>query len=541
MFDYEINSRPILQAVCGLFLLSLLIPVVRRRVVAWVSAFDRPGEGRGILRVVGGIAVVFFLLAFVCKYSQLKSHLFAGADFWLIEDLLNWMAKGQPYLTRFAGQDIGPVQHGAIHAFLSMYLLVPLVWIFGSEFVAVVMNPLALALGGFAIGWMAFKWTGSRIFSVVLTVAFLGSAWTGRILMYDCHPESFYPLLIVAVAACLDNSFLKSGFRWVLMIAAVTLLAGMKQDAIILGGLLWLNAVVVRKLNWRAAVVSFSVIILVSALMTGTIREFRFGAFGSSTVAIGGVSADVVTPVSGSVALGGYQLNSVSDLRGVASQFLLKHGGAGKLVSDTLLYPLKPPFLLICLIAPWVWFGFSFWILLIPLGLVYGLIGGYMAGLPIYHSAPALGLLFVVIIMDWQKNPGRSVGRRYGILLWLLAISAFHGSSGLFFYKPSEYSRSLSVEARARIGEVKGLGVVSSRLLGDIDHERVWSDRPYLPGGRELPASVGWVMYPRENESFDFKNSRFEDWKNRSLESGAWKLLPGKTVDLLVRSEVGNL
>ncbi|RYZ89766.1 MAG: hypothetical protein EOP06_08870, partial [Proteobacteria bacterium] len=123
MFGTEINSRPFLQILCGIFLLALLLPGVRRTVAKWIERFENsvsPGRLRGVL---AAIALCYFFAALACKYSQLYTHQLAGADFWLLEDMLRWMAKGQPYITRFAGQDVGPVQHGAVHAFLSMYLL----------------------------------------------------------------------------------------------------------------------------------------------------------------------------------------------------------------------------------------------------------------------------------------------------------------------------------------------------------------------------------------------------------------------------------
>ncbi|RYZ82872.1 MAG: DUF2079 domain-containing protein, partial [Proteobacteria bacterium] len=433
MFGTEINSRPFLQILCGIFLLALLFPGVRRNVASCIERFETsvsPGRLRGVLAAT---ALCYFFAALACKYSQLYTHQLAGADFWLLEDMLRWMAKGQPYVTRFAGQDVGPIQHGAVHAFLSMYLLVPFVWLFGSEFTALAMNPLALAAGGFAIGLAANRLTDSRILALVCTVAFLASAWTGRILMYDCHPEAFYPLLIVGAFVTLRNEFLSSRVRWIFMVGAVTLLAGMKQDAIFITFVIWLNAVLIGKLRPKAAVVSFATLMVVSLLMTGIIRQFRFGEFGVDHVLIGAQTFDVITPVAGSVALKGYQLNRVADLSGLANAFFAEHGGALNMAFDTLSYLVKPPFLMIALIAPWIWVsGVSAWILLVPLGLIYGLVGGFIAGLPIYHSAPVLGLMFVAVIADWQRHPERTKRWRFGILLWLVAISFLHGSSGLF-------------------------------------------------------------------------------------------------------------
>jgi uncharacterized membrane protein len=536
--DFTVSTRPLYQVFAALLLLCLCFPQSRAWLDKLVRSVDQPGQPKRVIMLLSLSSVVAFFLALVSKYSQLRSHLLYGSDFWLFADMLHWMSIGEGVITRFLYFDLGAIQHGALHSFLSMYFLVPLTWVFGSATTAILMNPLAFALAGFAVGFVAYRWTHSAFVTFVAVTCVWMSNWINRMLQYECHPETFYVFLIVMAAYLMDRKRLITKRTWFAFVIVWLALAGMKQDALVVGGLLCVWGLIEKRVALRTAVLQLGILVVVVGSMTLMISKFGDRKIGPTHITIGTQSEVPVEIVNrGSVIVGSKKLSGVESLKAVVETQIENHGGIGKLIFDAVSYPFVPPFLVLILVAPWVLLRRDFWILVFPLALLFGVFRGPMSELNAYYSVTAVGLLFVCILRDFALSTEQQFKFRMAKLVWIFCFSAIHGSSGLHYYQPSSLSVETDREAERIAQDLTGLGIVSSSLLRVVDHDKVWSDHTQAsdPIGRDLPAYVGWVLYPKFFESWDFKATRFSEWKSGALASGEWELIPGKTVDLLRR------
>jgi hypothetical protein len=276
--------------------------------------------------------------------------------------------------------------------------------------------------------------------------------------------------------------------------------------------------------------------------MTWTIHHFGHGAIGPKQVTIGSQTVDVGVISRGSVIVGNQKIASENAVRELVKLQIQKRGSIGAFALDVVSYPFRTPFLLVVLMAPWVLMRRDFWVLVFPMALVFGVFSGPMSHLNSYYGASIMGLMAVAILSDLRKSTLVSaVGSApqskrilYAKLVWLFCFSAIHGSSGIPYYQPSEYSIAMDQEAEQISDSLEGLGVVSSSLLRVVDQDKVYSDH-VEGGGKSIPDFVHWVLYPKFSESWDFKATNFNAWKQRVLASGSWELVPGKTVDLLRR------
>ena len=529
---FTLDTRPLYFVLAGLLLLSLAIPALRRRLALRASALEGSNAVCTFVRNLTLSSVGLFLVCLISKYSQVRSHLVYGSDYWLFADMLHWMAAGKTFITRYVFFDLGPVQHGALHSFFSMYLLTPLAWIFGGGGAALAMNPIAYALAVFAISFIAFRWTNSRLIAVTAGASLLMANLMGRMFQYECHPETFYVALILGTAYLWEKKW-----SWKTAIGAVAILltlTGLKQDGLFIGGAigLWLLATNLRMLPK----VALAAVLTVSCFsgMTWAIHHFGREAIGPKQVVIGTQSVDVGVISRGSVIVGNQKIASENAVRELVKMQIAKRGGVVEFALDVLAYPFRTPFVLIILMAPWVLLRRDFWVLVFPMALVFGVFSGPMSQLNSYYGASVMGLMCVAILADLRGSVSGSKKLLYAKLVWLFCFSAIHGSSGIPYYQPSAYSIAMDEEAEQISKTLDGLGVVSSSLLRVVDQEKIYSDH-VEGGGKSIPDFVRWVLYPKFSESWDFKATRFDDWKTRALASGDWELVSGKNVDLLRR------
>ena len=117
-----------------------------------------------LLALCGG----FFFLAVLGKYSQLWTLTLNAQDFfWLFTDILEHGKRGAFFLTRFAPQSQGPVQHGVVHPMLTWGLFSLPAWLMGSTWTALLFNPLALAGAGFLVALLSRKRWGGPLFTLL--------------------------------------------------------------------------------------------------------------------------------------------------------------------------------------------------------------------------------------------------------------------------------------------------------------------------------------------------------------------------------------
>ncbi len=173
-------------------------------------------------------AAIFFILAALAKWTQLKAGGMNAQDFWLFEDMLRHMAQGGFFLTRFAPQSVQVIQHGIVHPMLSFALLAPFAKILGATATAILFEPAVFALAALSLGRLAAKRWGEGP-ALWLALSFLLSTQVGRIMMYDVHPEAAYPLAVFLWAEAITS---KKPHAW-LVAAASCFLAGIKEDAVL--------------------------------------------------------------------------------------------------------------------------------------------------------------------------------------------------------------------------------------------------------------------------------------------------------------------
>jgi len=121
------------------------------------------------------VLLIYFVIALFCKIAQLYTFQLHSLDFWLFEDLLDQVSKGGWMVTRFAVQNHGFVQHGAVHVFWPLYAMVPLVWLLGSLPVALAFNPLWIALSGWALHYLTGVLRLPKVDRLIVLMGFLFS------------------------------------------------------------------------------------------------------------------------------------------------------------------------------------------------------------------------------------------------------------------------------------------------------------------------------------------------------------------------------
>lgn len=206
-------------------------------------------------------------------------------------------------------------------------------------------------------------------------------------------------------------------------------------------------------------------------------------------------------------------------------------------------YLVSPSFIYVWLIAPWLVLRRSFWLAVVPMGLIFGFFGGLAAGLQGYYGLAFVALVFACLLWEWRvRDWARGSRVQLAMFVWLFAIASLRGWSAPVYSHPSELSVRTLVEARNAMGALPGIGVVSSRILPGSGTFKIWSDRVYSRSGDsfEPPEVVDWVLYPRAEskipESFEFDYTEFRHWRDRAVKSGEWhRESTGPELEKLVR------
>lgn len=479
------------------------------------------------------LSTVYFATTFLSKYSQEKSLLFAGQDFWLFVDMFRSMAKGEPYITRFTEMGLGPVQHGAVHAYLTAYIAVPLVWLFGSLNTAIIFNPLMLALSGLVLGFLTFRMSRSPAMALLFPIGFWMSEWTNRLLNYEVHPESAYPLFVFAVVLIsFEERYLRNIYWWIGFFLLWVGLVGIKQDGLAIAGLVLIWLFYRKNLNLKEFVFFGSTIFATAIFVALIIKNFKSGQIGLHHISIG--SADnvgVKIPTLGSGVLGGQSITGIQSIKTILDYFCLKNGGISSWLLSSMKYFFKDPFLSFTAIAPWIWLGWAGWILVFPMALLFALVGDHAAGLQEHYSAPLIGLIWVAILFSLNSR------KKYKSL-WVLGVCAFYGGTAITLYSPESNNTLILKEAREVSEKMPGLGIVSSRLLSSVSLDRVWTDRLDDFSVKEnfnFPPYVRWILFPAHVPSYELPEEVYLDWKKFVSENKNWRFIPLQNLDLYER------
>jgi uncharacterized membrane protein len=474
------------------------------------------------------VSITYTIIALAAKFSQLATLYYSAQDFWLFDDMLRFMSVGQPYVTRFTGHGHGPVQHGTIHSFLTLWLDLPFVYIFGATVTNTAFNAIALGLAGWVLGHVTFARLKSPALAIVLPAAFYMSEWTSRVLMYESHPEALYPLLIFLVALP-QLTQLNSSKKTLAAVAAWAMLMGIKQDAIFAGGVIWLWLVLSGELKVRHAALIAVVCAIPFVAQAWLIHGFKAG-WGPHEILIGGVKVPVTIPQGGTSLLGGHVLSGLSDVPVIFNFLAESSGGAGEYLKRILLYQLRSPFIGVWLAAPWILLRRYYWILVMPLALLFAIFGGQLMGLQIYYPATVWATFLIAVIATFGVQKADRFHRAK--IIWLFCFTAFYGANGPKYFHPSESAAALERDALAAVATVKGLGTTPSPLLGVLPRDQVWSERLLK---EDMPEFINWVIVPKNLASYELSIGQAAEWKQWALASGQWRLEDRGTVELYHR------
>jgi hypothetical protein len=324
--------------------------------------------------VFGFSALVFFGIALTAKYLQLVGNKLHGQDFWLFVDALDTASKGGAWLTRFAPQSVGWVQHGAVHAFLPMSLFVPLVWVVGAKWTAQLINPVALSFAGYLLALLARPRWGV-LGSLGWMLGFYALSANGKTLMYEVHPEALYPAFFFATLLSLRSSPSRSRF----LLPSLVCLFSLKLDAL---GLVVPVAMVCAAAgeSWRRVGLGILLGILVQVL---ALRGFAQGWFGPQEWA----GAVPVIPAAGGL---GVSLGGGTSLLAFFSDW---GGRVWDQLYITLRFIFSRPLLSLVIPFFWVLSSAQWWFGAIGLGFLYSWVPG---ALPLWNYYSAIWVALIV-------------------------------------------------------------------------------------------------------------------------------------------------
>jgi hypothetical protein len=405
----------------------------------------------------------FCLIAYLAKLSQLNALALNSEDFWLFEDMLAQMMRGGFFLTRFAPQAIGWVQHGAVHPMLSWTLALPLAWLLGPVTAALLFGPIVMAGAGAMLALITRPRWGA-LGALLAATAFLASNQVGRVLMYDVHPEAAYPLFVLLWAWAAGWGDQK--IRPAALCLATVLLAGVKEDSfVVLPPLLLATALFVpaRPRKWLAA----------SAVLCAGVCAFQFYAVHQWTSGAWGPGQWEGLPVvlpHGAELMRNRHWDTPSSAAGLLGDIVQQKGGVLGVLEAWIRFVFSRPWLSLLISAPWVIIQPAFWVSVLPLTGVYALLedpGKFIN----YYSAPVLGAFWLAAVTPRQRKPS--------YLLWLLCASLVLGGAGVTYSLSTRRLKEAQREVRDLISCLPphGSGMVSGRFLGLVPHDRVITDR----------------------------------------------------------------
>ncbi len=476
--------------------------------------------------IIGAIFLFIFCFA---KWSQLRANELHSQDFWLFVDLIEQGARGGLNLTRFAPQSAGWTQHGAVHAFLPMILLVPLAWWIPAKWIALYLNPFALVGASVLIFLLAKKiWRPSM--AILLMVSFLLSSYVGKVLMFETHPESLYPLLLLgwAWAIRLTGPFATSRtilppWRKVAIYLAVFLLLTLKEDVLLVFFPFVLLAVLsLRKEQQEAALGSLVIGLFAYAIQLFALNQWARGNWGPE---LWDNFAVYLPPAAG--AQGADQSwASISKIMELIQQLWEKSGGLAQVPLALLKFLLSRPFLTLLVCVPWIGIRFSFWLCVLPLSFLYCLNPG-PAHLWNYYSAPFLSVFWLSAILAGQSL---SVKARNRAAVWTLMATCVFGAGGPTWYLPSakvtETATALNshwacLEKSQKMTEAPrgfvGAGLIAS--LSDQQRQFLLYDRAPDDGALK---NISFALFDPQMERFENSRESLQNLYRKLSASSEW-------------------
>lgn len=436
----------------------------KARTEVWLKKVDLHVQ-KAFWRTLAWVCVSYFVLATVGKILQLQSLNLHGQDFWLFVDILEQMKKGGFFLTRFAPQAIGYVQHGAVHPMWTWGFLLPLSALIGSVPVALIFNPAALAAAGGMVSVLSRKrWGESR--AILLSLAFLFSTQVGKILNYEVHPEALYPFLGLLWLWALGLDGTRKVRPWALGFATVALI-GVKEDSFLIVGpaLAWVLASRSQPLR-KGLVLTGALAAFCIGFQVLLVRLWSTGALGPLNW-----SGSPVTFHSAAGVFNGKNWSGSAEISEILTALVEKHGGVFGVFQKFGNFLVSRPWWSLLILAPWVVLQKRFWILIFPLAFAYSLLDGPNI-LWTYYSAPFLiGFWFCAVSPDFKGSPRKSY------VLWALAASIFIGSGGIQWAWPSKAAKQVQEQARKLVPCAGEYGLVPSYLIPWVPLEKVWTDR----------------------------------------------------------------
>jgi hypothetical protein len=450
----------------------------------------------------------FALLASLAKLSQLRALALNAEDFWLFQDLLAQMSRGGFFITRYAPQAQGWVQHGIVHPMLSWMPVVPLAWLAGPTAAALLFGPLVLAGAAWTLAAIARPRTGATG-ALLMAAAFLASNQVGRVLMYDVHPEAAYPLGVFAWAWAAGWGGGK--LRPLALLASTALLMGIKEDSFaVLPPLIAATALLRRDISRRWLAASAALALAVCLAQFYSVHEWASGAWGPHEWR----GAPVVLP-RGSGPMRDHHWDTLSSASAIFSETVGERGGALAIAWGLIRFLFSRPWLSLLLVAPWVALQPAFWISALPLAGVYSLLDD-PAKFINYYSAPALGLFWLAA----TRSPFKSLSYP----LWVLCASLVLGGAGIDFYLQSEAIVQTRQEVQALLTclPANGGGIVSGRFIGLIPEEKILSDRIPL---EENFGNPGFYLFSTRLPSYEIPPVAAQSLLERLQKDPHWNQL----------------
>lgn len=463
-----------------------------------------------------GLNGSFFILALLAKISQLASLRMSGQDFWLFQDLLEQMRQGGWMLTRFAPQAIGMVQHGAVHLFFSWATLIPFAWVFGSTTATLLWGPLVFAGAGAFLAALVRQRAGG-LNALLINAAFLFSSLVARVLMFEVHPESAYPLFTFAwawAAGWSDNRV-----RPTPLIAATLLLTGIKEDSfLVLFPLLAVSLhASARPRRW------LGVSALLSIAMTGfffyAIRNYSNGSWGPHTWQ----NMPVVLPV-GAGLMHYHHWDGPGSAIIILSEVFAEKGGLLAVIGGFFTYLISRPLLSLWILAPWILLQSTFWLTALPLLAVFSLLQD-PGKLLNYYSAPLLGIFWLAASQIGPFQP-KNKASPFNSSLWLLIGCFLLGGSSLEFFRPTHQQEQTKKDilslAHCLPKPSQGpRGMVSSQFLNLIPRNQVRADHI----GSEALETFDFFLFSTDLPSYEFPLSAAEVLLERLKKDPQWMRL----------------
>jgi uncharacterized membrane protein len=495
----------------GAFVLALLlIPGIRPGFKRLETALNRH-FALSVFFLCSG----FFFFALLGKLSQVHALAVNSQDFWLFEDMLRQMLAGAPFLTRFAPQSAGWVQHGAVHGFFAWYLTLPLAWLFNPINACLIFGPLAFALAGGILAVLARPvWGGG--YSVIICALFLLSSQVGKVLSYDVHPEAIYPLFVFLWAWA--AGFTENKVKLLPLVAATLVGVSIKEDSFLVFFPL-IALLLIRRQDAKTTSLASVAALAATAIQFIAVAKWSTGAWGPSTWE----GAPVVIPHGPSLLKGMHWDSPLSAFK-IAVATVRDNGGILGACLKVIEFVISRPWLSMVLIAPWALLGVHFWLLLLPLSAATALIGGQVATLSNYYSAPFIGLVWLGAILVPKKTPLKKRGQ---MMVWLSLSVLLIGSGGIEIF----FSSRLSTELRREVSELTpclsqtaGRGIVSTALVGLIKDSalrmKIISDRPSESTNE---ADVSFYLFTPNVGRYEFSHESAQKLLARLSNDSNWK------------------